>query len=124
MIFATKAQASTEFVVLTAFMLLVFIVFVVVVQQQMLAAKLMRNEELSMQFASVINNEVVLANSVEPGYSRGFFLPSTIAGSNYTATVENNQDLIIKFRGQQYLFFLDFNTTLTSFEPGINIITN
>ncbi len=119
-----KSQTSFEFMVLSAFMLVVFIVFIIVIQQQTLSARMIRNEDLASQLASIINNEVVLANSVEPGYSRSFFLPPTLDGSNYSVVVENKQDLIINFRNQQYLFFLDYNTSLTSFNPGLNVITN
>jgi hypothetical protein len=108
-----------EFVVLAAFMLLFFLVVTIGIQNQLLQAHVSRNEELVSELASVINNEAVLAASVEDGYSRSFTLPALLDSSEYYLQLYDNVDLVITFRGEDYLFFLDANlTNTTPLEPG------
>ncbi len=120
-----KAQASTEFVLLITFMLLVFIIVTIMVQKQLIQAKEQKNEALAKQLADEINNELKLANEVNPGYYREFYLPTLIGGNPYNMTLESDEDLIINLNGKEYVFFLNYNATkITPLKPGKNTIRN
>jgi hypothetical protein len=109
-----KAQASMEFLILTAFMLIFFLIITIGIQHRMYIAHLAENEKIASELASVINNEAILASSVHDGYEREFLLPVLIDGANYSLQLYDNQDLFIYYRGSSYLFFLDANMTNTT----------
>lgn len=120
-----RGQASAEFLVLTAFMLVFFIVVTIGIQNRMYAAHLERNEAIARDVARAINNEAVLAASVHPGYARGFALPVLLDGSNYSLSLYDSQDLVVYYRGSSYLFFLDANLSNTMpLRPGYNTIVS
>ncbi len=121
-----RAQASMEFVVLTSFMLLFFIAASIGIQDRVLSAHYERNGDVAKQLATLINNEVILAEAVNEGYSRDFYLPVLIDGGNYSLSRDptDPQDVIINFRGQSYLFFLDGDAPISPLGPGLNTITN
>ena len=120
-----RGQSSLEFVVLAAFMLLFFLIVTIGIQNQLLQAHISHNEELASQLASAINNEAVLAASVQDGYARSFSLPVLLDDTEYQLQLQNNLDLVITFRGEEYLFFLDAPLmNQTPLGPGLNAITN
>ncbi|MBD3209194.1 hypothetical protein GF367_02135 [Candidatus Woesearchaeota archaeon] len=121
----SRGQASTEFVILTAFMLVFFIGVTIGIQNQLLSVHQERNEELAAQLVSVINNEAVLAKEVNPGYRRTFYLPAVVDGTNYSLSLSDGLDVFVRYRGGDYLFFLDANVTnVTPLGPGENIIVH
>lgn len=127
LVFASRrAQASLEFVVLAVFMLVFFLVVTIGIQSQLSHAQLIRNEELAKQLASIINNEVVLAQQANSGYQRSFYLPAVIEGSDYNLSLVDGVDLVVGFRGVSYVFFLDGNATFSPSppRPGKNRIAN
>lgn len=115
-----------EFVVLTAFMLLFFLAASIGIQNRILAAHYERNLEVASQLANLVNNEVILAEAVNEGYSRSFYLPVLIDGDNYSLyrPTPTSEDLVVTFRGQSYLFFLDGTAPIAPLAPGRNTITN
>lgn len=120
-----NAQASLEFVLLTAFMMVFFIVITIGIQNRMYTAHLLRNEEIVTDLVGVINNEAVLAASVHGGYERDFTLPVLLDGGNYSLWLYDHQDLLVQYRGASYLYFLDANlTNTTPLQPGLNSITS
>jgi hypothetical protein len=114
-----------EFVVLTTFMILFFIIVTIGIQNQMLSVQLDRNEELARQVANVVNEEALLAAEVNPGYTRTFVLPVLVDGSTYNLSLYGEEDLVVGYRGQQYLFFMDAPVrNLTPLGGGENVIYN
>ncbi|MBN1274903.1 hypothetical protein JXA12_01245 [Candidatus Woesearchaeota archaeon] len=106
-------------------MMLFFIIISIGIQNQMLAAQLDRNEGLARQVATLINDEAVLASKVNPGYTRGFTLPALVDGSPYTLSLYGDEDLLVSFRGEDYLYFLDAPLrNQTPLRPGTVIIAN
>lgn len=94
-------------------------------QNQLDDAHNARNEEIVTELASLINNEVILAGQVNPGYNREFYLPSTIDSEEYNITLIGDYDLIIDYRQYRYLFFLDGNgSNICPLKPGLNSISN
>lgn len=120
-----RGQASMEFVILTAFMLLFFILITAGIQSRMVNVQTDRNEELAGRLASVVNNEAVLADSVHDGYRRTYYLPVLLDGTNYTMELHDHQDLVVRFRGGKHVFFLDANlTNTTPLRPGRNVVVS
>jgi hypothetical protein len=122
---SSRAQSSLEFVVLAGFMLLFFMFIIVGIQSRMVSAQVQRNEAIAFQVARAVNNEAVLASSVHEGYERPFFLPLLLDGSEYNMVVEgtDDMDLVVSFRGKDYIFFLDAPLTLSeAIRPGWNTV--
>ncbi|MBW2982875.1 hypothetical protein KY327_01065 [Candidatus Woesearchaeota archaeon] len=106
-------------------MLLFFILIVAGIQNRMVGVQDDRNQELAGQLARVLNNEAVLAETVHDGYRREFYLPVLLDGSDYSLELYERQDLVIRYRGSEHVFFLDANlTNATPLRPGRNVVIN
>ena len=106
-------------------MMLFFILITAGIQDRMVGVQAERNQELAGQLASVVNNEAVLSEAVHGGYRREFYLPVLLDGSNYSLGLYEHQDLIIRYRGGEHVFFLDANlTNTTPLGPGRNVVVN
>ncbi len=102
-----KGQGSIEFVILFSAMMLIFLLFFIVIQNRMLEAQELENEFAVEEIAKSVMNEVRLAKSVSAGYVRVFSLPEEISGIGVEIEVMGDKDLVIRFEGKEYVFFLD-----------------
>ncbi len=118
-----KAQSSTEFTVLTSFMLLIFIVFFILIQQKMVQLQEDRNLETIRQIGDIINNEINLAESTQDGYSRVFSLPITLGNDPYGVEFQQGE-IIITYKDITYPLFLSIAVENYSLSPGENRISH
>jgi hypothetical protein len=123
-----KSQSSMEFVILTGFMMLVFVIFFIVIQGRLVVVKDVRAEQRALEIASIVKNEVELANTVTEGYERVFFIPYDIDGESYTIFIYDDYELVINHSGRQFVSFFDypvFNATPDAMiHPGYNKFVN
>jgi len=105
-------------------MLIFLILMTMIIQNQLLEARLEQNVIASDQLAELINSELILASQVSRGYTREFLIPAELMGTPYTLNSSaDGVDLIIKFYGQEHVYFMDGNLSyIIPLEPGINII--
>jgi len=117
----TKAQFAIEFVVLMAFMFLIFLGFISVITSKIIEAK--ENERLGIaeDIATLANNEIELAKSASNGYSRNFNLPSKIKGNSYNIEIIDDRELVVIYLDKEYVLFLQENIQ-GNINPGINAI--
>jgi len=108
-----KGQVSIEFILLLGFMVVVFIAFVVVIQGQIRDQQQVRQLSLYSQLADKVEREVLLAERVNPGYSREFDLPLTLDGEPYNLTLEGKDTIVIRgnYSENEYIRFLSSNVT-------------
>lgn len=106
-----KAQTSTEFVILTTFMLLVFLIFLTLIQTKMTESIKEKNDLLAQNVMDRVITEVRLAESVTEGYERIFTLPAFFEnGISYQIEIEPYSSLgeiIITYEGVEKIYFLD-----------------
>lgn len=106
-----KAQTSTEFVVLTTFMLLVFLVFMVLIQSKMTSSIAEKNDLLAQNVMDKVINEIRLAESVTDNYERDFNLPVFLEnGVPYNISVagySGGGEIVIIYENVEKVYFLD-----------------
>jgi len=115
---------------LISFALLLGSAFLFVLQQNLASAQKDRDEVKVNQIMNIIENEMTLAEQSPVGYSRTFYLPSSIDGKNYliNASIDGSgkNDVVIIF-GQNYYVFLMPNSSIVQYNnpllPGENNIT-
>ncbi|MBU0979293.1 MAG: hypothetical protein KJ709_00670 [Nanoarchaeota archaeon] len=78
-----KGQAAIEFALVTSFMLLLFTVLFLVVGNVTLSSQEKQEAAQLNLLAETIKSEILLAKSVEDGYSRDVELPLNILGLEY-----------------------------------------
>jgi len=102
----TNAQFAIEFIVLMAFMFLIFLGFIAVITSKVLEAK--ENERLGIaeDIAALVKNEIDLAKSASDGYNRNFNLPSKIKGNSYSINIIGNRELVVNYTDKEYVSFL------------------
>lgn len=78
-----KAQVSTEFTILIAFMFLIFLVYMGAIQDRAIDFSKNADNILLEQIGQVILTEIDNAAFTENGYKRQFEIPSTLLNKNY-----------------------------------------
>jgi len=101
-----NAQFAIEFVVLIAFMFLIFLGFIAVITAKVLEAKENENRKIAEDIAALTKNEVELAITLTDGYQRNFVLPSRIKGSVYSIEIIDNRELVVNYLDQEFVSFL------------------
>ena len=109
MIKKNKSQFALEFIVLIAFMFLIFVGFFAVVSARILEAKEGENKQIAQSLANLVFDEIKLANSAANGYSRTFNVPSKIKGNTYAISIASNRELTVNYLGNEHVIFLPGN---------------
>ena len=105
----TKAQFAIEFIVLIAFMFLIFVGFIAVITTKIIEAKENERQGIVEDIATLVKNEIDLAKSVTDGYLRTFNLPSRIEGNTYSVEMLDNRELVVNYIDKEYVLFLQGN---------------
>jgi len=118
---STKAQFAIEFIVLIAFMFLIFVGFIAVITTKILESKENERQGIVEDIAALVKNEIDLAKSVTDGYLRTFNLPSRIGGNTYNIEIIENRELVVNYVDKEYVLFLQENIQ-GNVNPGANTI--
>lgn len=102
----TNAQFAIEFVVLVAFMFLIFLGFTAVITSKILEAKENERQKIAEDIATLVRNEIDLAKSVADGYNRIFSIPNKVEGSDYNIEIIDNRELVVNYIDKEYVSFL------------------
>jgi hypothetical protein len=102
----TKAQFAIEFIVLIAFMFLIFVGFIAVITSKIIEAKENERQKIAEDIATLARNEINLAKSASNGYSRTFNLPRKIKGIGYDIEIIENRELVVTYIDKEYVSFL------------------
>ena len=101
-----NAQFSIEFIVLIAFMFLVFLGFISAVTSRIIEAKENERQQIAEDIAALARNEIDIAKSMVDGYARNFNLPTKIKGNSYTIEIIDNRELVVKYLDKEYVEFI------------------
>ncbi|MDP7476439.1 MAG: hypothetical protein QF655_02300 [Candidatus Woesearchaeota archaeon] len=117
----TKAQFAIEFIVLIAFMFLIFVGFIAVITSKIIEAKENERQKIAEDIATLARNEINLAKSASNGYSRTFNLPRKIKGIGYDIEIIENRELVVTYIDKEYVSFLPEKVE-GNINPGENTI--
>jgi len=106
-----RGQTSIEFLILFGFMLIVFLSFFVIIQQYVTSSHANHIQNALVEVAQVVEEELLLANQVNPIYKRQINLPATIVEQIYSVYIVDNTELILNTTNYEYLIFLPFNVS-------------
>jgi hypothetical protein len=105
----TNAQFAIEFIILIAFMFLIFLGVIAVITSKIIEAKDAERQGIAEDIAALAKNEIDLAKSATDGYNRNFILPSKIKGNDYSIEIIDNRELVVKYpqtSEEEYVLFL------------------
>ncbi len=105
--FSKKTQAATEFVLLASFMMFVFIGMFTVVGNKINEIEREKAQRRAGELLEFVENEVILADSVSMGYQRYFTLPQTIDNVDYNITIIGDSEIVLWYKREEYVDFLD-----------------
>ena len=116
-----KAQFAIEFMVLIAFMFLIFLGFTAVITIKIIDIKDAERQQIAEDIATLAKNEIELAKTVSDGYIRRFNLPTKIKGNTYTIEIIDNLELVVNYLDKEYVTFLPGNIS-GNIGKGMNLI--
>lgn len=117
----TNAQFAIEFIVLMAFMFLIFLGVIAVITSKVLEVKETERQGIAEDIAALVKNEIDLAKSVTDGYNRKFVLPTKIKGEGYDIQIIANRELVVNYLDKEYVLFLPENV-VGNVNTGLNEI--
>ena len=106
---SSKAQFAIEFIVLIAFMFIIFLGFMTIITSKILEAKENERQKIAEDIAILARDEIDLARSVSDGYIRTFTLPGKIEGNSYTIAIIDNRELVVNYLDKEHVLFLQDN---------------
>ena len=112
-----KSQSAMEFILIASFMLLVILGIAAITSSKVLEAREEGDKKISEDIANFAFREIEIAKSVNDGYSRIFNLPNEVNGNTYDIKIIDNQELVVKYKGKEYLKFLSNKTCGDIFIP-------
>ena len=104
-----KAQFATEFIVLIAFMFIIFLSFTAIIASKVLDSRENARQQIAEDIAALAKNEIELAESVSDGYLRVFNLPQTVEGNTYGISIIGNRELVVSYIDKEHVLFLEDN---------------
>jgi hypothetical protein len=118
-VFLRKSQIATEFMLMVGLAMVVVFAFLAVSYSLIIDYSEQKNQNKLMDFGYSIQNELILAAEVEPGYERVITLPEKIGGMAYSMHITGT-DLVIPYRGGEFLFSIPRvkNESIMAFSPG------
>ncbi len=116
-------QATIEFIILIGFMFLVFALFAALLHTRTGQVITLNNQLKMQEIADILITEADLAETIGDGYSRTFELPYTLSGFNYTVTLQDQEDLVLNYKEEQFIYFLN-QPVFGQPSQGKNLITN
>lgn len=117
----TNAQFAIEFIVLIAFMFLIFLGFTVVITSKILEAKENERQKIAEDIAKLVTNEIDIAESTTDGYIRTFTIPAKVKGNSYTIEIIDNRELVVNYLDKEYVLFLPEKICGDTFLPSNEI---
>lgn len=98
-----KAQVATEFMLMVGLAMIVIFAFLAVIYVLISDYYEEKNMKKLEDLGYSIQNELILAAEVEPGYERTIIIPDQVGGVGYSLSQTAN-DLIIRYRQTDFLF--------------------
>ena len=116
---ASRAQASAEFFIFIGLAFLIAVAFELASIKELNGISQQRENEIARDVGLKIQREMLIAASVEDGYSRHFELPEIIGNINYTVSKQNSTITVESKKGY---FIIPIPSAVGSISKGTNII--
>ena len=99
----SKAQVSAEFFVFLGLAFLIAIAFEIASLDQLNDFRLQKENEAVKDLALKLQQELLVASTVEDGYVRIFAIPDNLEGINYSLTTLYNSTITVKSKNSLYI---------------------
>jgi hypothetical protein len=114
---SNKAQFAVEFMVLIAFMFLIFVGAIAVITSRVTDSRDDERLKLAEDISVLAKNEIELAREAGNGYQRNFEMPLKVDGNSYDVEIIDNRELIVNFVDKEHVEFLPENVCGDIFIP-------
>lgn len=104
-----KSQFAMEFIILVAFMLIVFFGFFATLSYKLVEVEETKKQQAAENIAALVGNEIKLARTVSDGYERRFNLPKKVDGNEYSIKIVDGMELVVNYTGYEHVLFLPEN---------------
>jgi hypothetical protein len=109
----TYAQSSLEFLLIIAFMALVFVSFFALANAKLSESKDQRVYQTAADIATIVKGQVELATQLHDGFSTAFVVPQVVDGATYTMQIIDQRELVVVYKDYEHVEFLPANVTGT-----------
>lgn len=115
----SKAQISAEFYVFLGLAFLIAIAFEIASLEQLSDFRLQKENEAVKDLALKLQQELLVASTVEDGYVRAFQIPDNIENINYSLSTQNST---ITVKSKNSLYIVSIPKVVGNVSKGTNTI--
>ena len=115
----SKAQVSTEFFIFLGLAFLIAIAFEIASLEQLNDFRIQKENEAVKDLALKLQQELLIASTVEDGYVRVFEIPDKLESVNYSLTTQNST---ITVKSKNSLYIVSAPRAIGNASKGTNII--
>ena len=102
-----KAQIAFEFIVLVGIVYILVTLSMLASLDRIKEFQASRENNLLKDLAQKLQKEIIIASTVEDGYSRNFTIPYTLGNNiGYNLSIVNNETLIVYSGRSSYMVFI------------------
>ena len=106
-----KGQSAFEFLLIVAFLTLVFVSLFSLVNSRLADETQGRVEATAADIAGLVVDQVVLAAGLNDGYSSTFTIPEVINGQSYSLDLVDGREVVVVYKDYEHVVFLPANVT-------------
>ena len=107
----SKAQSAFEFLLIIAFMTLLFVSLFALANAKLADSKDEKTMRTAEDIADLVLSQVELASALSDGYSSQFIIPQTAEGASYSIEVIDGREIVVIFNEYEHVEFLPINVT-------------
>ena len=104
-------QSALEFLMIVAFITLVFISLFSIVNNHLGELKEGNVAVAAEGIAKLVTEQIILASTVSEGYSSHFTVPQIVNGQPYALQLIDGRELVVVYQGYEHVIFLPVNVT-------------
>jgi len=108
-----KAQSAFEFILIVAFMTLLFVSLFSVANSALADASEERVMKRAYDIAAMPSSQIVLASSLSDGYYSSFLIPQTVDGEEYDLSLVDGREIVVIYHEFEHVEFLSVNASGT-----------
>ena len=104
-------QTSLEFLLIIAFMTIMFVSFFALANSRLAESAEQKSFQTAADIAAIVKNQVELVAVVNSGFSTAFVVPQTVNGNTYNITIIDKRELIVIYNDYEHVEFLPVNVS-------------
>jgi len=104
-------QTSLEFLLIIAFMTIMFVSFFALANSRLADSVEQKSFQTASDISTIVKSQVELVAVVNSGFSTTFVMPETVDANIYSITIIDKRELVVVYNDYEHVEFLPVNVS-------------